>query len=228
MEEQKIIEKVTKPTDWCSPITVVMKTSPASLIMGRELRTTLPTLEKNLQNQEINPDLVREKDVHNKSRYEYYYNRRHSARTMPVLSPEDKVRIRTDHDKSWSDEKATVLQNMSCPRSYNVQSPDSRVLRRNRKHLQLVPPDTNGIPVRNRQNQNNSVVNQDNSVVNQDNSVVDQNHNNLVITEPVQAVQPVRDEHNQLITENSQNVSHSGQTVTRSGRVVRPRNILNL
>ena len=138
---------------------------------------------------------------------------------MPFLRPEDKVRIRTDHDKSWSDEKATVLQNMSCPRSYNVQSPDGRVLRRNHKHLQLVPPDTNGIPVRNRQN---------NSVVNQDNSVVDQNHNNLVINEPVQAVQPVRDEHNQIITENSENVSHSGQTVTRSGRVVRPRNILNL
>ena len=49
----------------------------------------------------------------------------------------DQVRIRTPEDKRWS-EPATVVSDAGTPRAYTVKSP-REALRRNRKHLQLIP-----------------------------------------------------------------------------------------
>ena len=49
----------------------------------------------------------------------------------------DQVRVRTPEDKHWS-EPATVVSDAGTPRSYIVKTP-RETLRRNRKHLQLIP-----------------------------------------------------------------------------------------
>ena len=61
--------------------------SPAQLIMNRNLRTTLPTLEKNIITQEIDHEEARRKDDMTKAKYAYFYNRRYSAKPMESLTP---------------------------------------------------------------------------------------------------------------------------------------------
>lgn len=70
-------------------------------------------------------------------RNQFYYNRRNAVRPLPELMAGDQVRIRTPEDKRWS-EPATVVSDAGTPRSYFVKTP-RETLRRNRKHLQLIP-----------------------------------------------------------------------------------------
>ncbi|KAK0156229.1 hypothetical protein N1851_000482 [Merluccius polli] len=51
--------------------------SPAELLMGRRIRTTLPTLEKNLQPKWPSRAAVKARDEQEKAKQAYYYNRRH-------------------------------------------------------------------------------------------------------------------------------------------------------
>ncbi|KAI2644529.1 hypothetical protein H4Q32_031093 [Labeo rohita] len=55
--------------------------SPAELLMGRKIKTTLPMLETNLQPQWPNLKEVRRKD----SFQAFYFNRHHGARPLPLL-----------------------------------------------------------------------------------------------------------------------------------------------
>uniref|UniRef100_A0AAR2JBB0 Gypsy retrotransposon integrase-like protein 1 n=1 Tax=Pygocentrus nattereri TaxID=42514 RepID=A0AAR2JBB0_PYGNA len=57
--------------------------SPAELLMGRKIRTTLPILEKNLQPKWPNRKAVMQKDAVEKAKQAFYYNRRHGARLLP-------------------------------------------------------------------------------------------------------------------------------------------------
>ena len=70
-------------------------------------------------------------------RNQFYYNRRNAVRPLPELMAGDQVRIRTPEDEHWS-EPATVVSDAETPRSYIVKTP-RETLRRNRKHLQLIP-----------------------------------------------------------------------------------------
>ena len=54
--------------------------SPAQLMMNRNLRTTLPTLQKNIGPQEVNHNEARQKDHFAKTKYAYFYDKRY-----PVL-----------------------------------------------------------------------------------------------------------------------------------------------
>ncbi|XP_022099984.1 uncharacterized protein LOC110984276 [Acanthaster planci] len=67
--------------------------SPASLLMGRESRTNLPTLPCNLQPKQINYDKLRSADTVNKSKSACNFNRRHGARDLDPLTPGDRVKI---------------------------------------------------------------------------------------------------------------------------------------
>ena len=118
--------------------------SPASMMMNREIRTTLPMIERNLESQKFEQidDKVRKADTQAKHRHAFYYNKRYSATKLPELHAGDKVRIRTSDDKHWS-EKGTVIKQTDQNRSYLIQSPDGRTLRRNRIHLQKVPSESN-------------------------------------------------------------------------------------
>ena len=109
--------------------------SPAELIMGRKMRTTLPIASENLKPKWPDHDQVKANDQQAKENNAYYHDR--GSRPLPPLRVGDTVRMKTSHDKTWS-EPATVIQQHSTPRSYIVSTPTGRY-RRNRNHLLKVP-----------------------------------------------------------------------------------------
>ncbi|XP_063048477.1 uncharacterized protein K02A2.6-like [Engraulis encrasicolus] len=112
--------------------------SPAQLMLGRQIRTTVPTLEQNLQKTPISPEQVRVNDSKAKRAYEYFYNRRHATLRLPELPTGQAVRVKLDTDKGWKT-PAQVVARAEQPRSYMVKMDNGTVLRRNRRHLQAVP-----------------------------------------------------------------------------------------
>lgn len=118
--------------------------SPAQLIMGRQPRTTIPTLAKNLEPHWPENREVEMNDRQAKEKYEQQYNKRYSTHPLPELSPGDQVRIKTDEQKEWS-EPATVVEKANTPRSYRVHTPTGSILTRNRRHIQLMPQVKEGI-----------------------------------------------------------------------------------
>ena len=111
--------------------------SPAKLMMGRNIRTRLPMTDRHLRPEWPSHDSVRMSDEAHKNRNKHYYDLRHGVRPLPELHPGDTVRVKDDSQKKW-DETATVIGPAGTPRSYQVQTPRG-VLRRNRRHLSLVP-----------------------------------------------------------------------------------------
>ena len=111
--------------------------SPCQLIMGRQINTRVPTLERNLQPQWPDLDKVRAADQKAKAANSFYYNRQHGARPLIKLRPGDSVRVKLDGEKTWG-QSGTVKSQYDTPRSYIVETPGG-TYRRNRKHLQVVP-----------------------------------------------------------------------------------------
>ncbi|MCG8623106.1 MAG: hypothetical protein MJE68_14070, partial [Proteobacteria bacterium] len=105
--------------------------SPAELLMGRKIRTTLPMSKKQLQPNLPNVAKLRKKEKKIRDRMKRNFDRRHSVRTLKPLSPGDTV---------WIPERETggTVENESNTRSYNVQTEDG-TLRRNRRDLVLMP-----------------------------------------------------------------------------------------
>ncbi|KAI4903640.1 hypothetical protein NFI96_008643, partial [Prochilodus magdalenae] len=112
--------------------------SPARLMTGRQIRTTLPVLEKILQPSLICPQEVSEHDRKAKVAYKLFYDRRHSVHPLPDLQSGDRVRLKLDGEKGWHS-SGTVLSPTEEPRSYLIQTQNGSVFRRNRRHLQSVP-----------------------------------------------------------------------------------------
>ncbi|XP_051816865.1 uncharacterized protein K02A2.6-like [Acanthochromis polyacanthus] len=119
--------------------------SPAELLMGRKIRTTLPTLNKNLQPKWPNREQVRARDTVEKSKQAFYFNRHHGVRPLAPLQQGDHVLTRLDNDKTWAT-PAVVAGESTTQRSYLVETGQGTLYRRNRRHLQAVP--TAGAPVR--------------------------------------------------------------------------------
>ena len=59
--------------------------SPSQLIMGRQIRTTIPTLSRNLLPAWPDSSTVREADKKMKGRYSNAYNRKHGVRPLSGL-----------------------------------------------------------------------------------------------------------------------------------------------
>ncbi|XP_048771969.1 uncharacterized protein K02A2.6-like [Ostrea edulis] len=108
-------------------------TSPSELIMGRKIRTTVPICSDQLEPGWPVLGKVREKDRQSKHRMRVNFNRMHGARTLKPLYVGDRVRVKTDKEKSW-DEAGIVTSADYANRSYFVKTL-SGDLRRNRKHL---------------------------------------------------------------------------------------------
>ena len=119
--------------------------SPSQLMMGRHLRTNLPTLGVKLRPSLPNPDVVKDTDKATKLGYQHYYNARHGVRSLPDLQPGDVVKLKTDQEKSWAT-KGIVTATAESPRSYIVQS-ESGVYRRNRRHLQTTADTEQSLPI---------------------------------------------------------------------------------
>ena len=58
---------------------------PAQLLMGRNIRTTLPILNKNLDPAWPDLDKVHENDKKMKAEYKFHYDRRHGVRNLSNL-----------------------------------------------------------------------------------------------------------------------------------------------
>ncbi|KAI2648690.1 Transposon Ty3-G Gag-Pol polyprotein [Labeo rohita] len=95
--------------------------SPAQLMIGRQIRTTVPMLPKNLLPSPIDYEQVRLKDKQTKQAYKYFYNRRYSAKSLPDLHTGQSVKVKVDGKKAWKT-SATVVGKAPEPRSYIVQT----------------------------------------------------------------------------------------------------------
>lgn len=102
--------------------------SPARLLMGRRLRSNLPIQEKLLKTKE--GEKVKRYKEQQKSKQKFYYDR--GTQNLPELHTGDQVRLK-DNTNTWA-QKATVLNEVQ-PRSYNIQTEDGAVLRRNRRDI---------------------------------------------------------------------------------------------
>ncbi|UYV69469.1 hypothetical protein LAZ67_6003708 [Cordylochernes scorpioides] len=102
--------------------------SPAELLMGRKLRTTLPIAPENLNPRLVDSYTLKIKEGRRRKDMKSRYDRRCGATDMEELSEGDTVWI-TDM-RIWG----IVKQKASTPRSYMVDTPVG-TLRRNRFHL---------------------------------------------------------------------------------------------
>ncbi|UYV68125.1 K02A2.6-like, partial [Cordylochernes scorpioides] len=102
--------------------------SPAELLMGRKLRTTLPIAPENLNPKLVDSQTLKRKEGKRRKDMKSRYDRRCGATDMEELSEGDTVWI-TDM-RTWG----IVKKKASTPRSYMVDTPVG-TLRRNRFHL---------------------------------------------------------------------------------------------
>lgn len=106
--------------------------SPAELLMGRRLRTTVPIIPSSLRPGWTNLRRLRQEEKDSKRKQQLNYNRRHKTYLLPRLNIGDHVWV------SDSKERGTVLKTANTPRSYLIETP-SGVLHRNRCHLANTP-----------------------------------------------------------------------------------------
>ena len=106
--------------------------SPAELLMGRKIRTRIPTLPSMLMPTWPYLEQFRDKDSKLKTRQKRDFDNRHLARDLPELPVGNPVWI--------VDQKVEgkVIDKAGTPRSYMVESPNGK-LRRNRCHLKALP-----------------------------------------------------------------------------------------
>uniref|UniRef100_A0A1A8KH08 Gypsy retrotransposon integrase-like protein 1 n=1 Tax=Nothobranchius kuhntae TaxID=321403 RepID=A0A1A8KH08_NOTKU len=108
--------------------------SPAQLLMGRRIRSTVPTTAQALYPAWPSLGAFRKRDKELKERQNNSFDRRHKAKDLPFLIPGQSVWIRTIQST------ATVQGPASTSRSYVVET-ERGSFRRNRAHL-TVPPET--------------------------------------------------------------------------------------
>ncbi|KAF7643587.1 hypothetical protein LDENG_00236830 [Lucifuga dentata] len=121
-----------------TPITAT-RLSPAQLIIGRQIRTTVLILPQQLQPSPTDYNEVQQKDQQAKRDYRFFYNRRHSVRPLSELQPGQCVSVKLDGKKGWKS-PAKIIATTPEPRSYFVQREQGMVTRRNRRHIQEMPP----------------------------------------------------------------------------------------
>ena len=114
--------------------------TPSELITGRLIRTTLPTLTKNLEPKLPNHTAIKRADIKAKRGYKESFDKRNDAKELPKLQHGGWVRANLDNEKQWTTEAKVVREDQSS-RSYIIDT-GGRRLRRNRRHLRKVPTPT--------------------------------------------------------------------------------------
>ena len=105
--------------------------SPAELLMGRKLRTTVPITTEGLTPDWSYSRTFQQKDAALRRSNTRNFNQCHRTKELPPLQPNTYVWIGNDRD-------GIVESRSEQPRSYNVRTP-SGCVRRNRRHLIPVP-----------------------------------------------------------------------------------------
>ena len=109
--------------------------SPAELAMGRKLRTTLPTLQANLEPHCYDRDTIAQRDENAKAKNKKCFDDHNGTKKLPELLQGDYVLQKLDHESKWSKPARVISQ--VAPRSYIVETSNGNQYRRNRKHLRL-------------------------------------------------------------------------------------------
>lgn len=104
-----------------------VKLSPAQLLLGRRLRTRLPTSAQLLKPQLF--DNVHHTIKERQLKQKQYFDR--GAKRLPLLMEGEKVRVRVRDN--W--QPAVVVREHNNPRSLIIQTEDGNNYRRNRRHL---------------------------------------------------------------------------------------------
>ena len=102
--------------------------APCQLLMGRNLRSTLPTTPAHLH-QGHDKEIVRANESLYRQKMADNYNRRHRTVTLPVLEQGDRVWVR-DQDRYGA-----VVERTASPRAYRVETETGSVITRNRRAL---------------------------------------------------------------------------------------------
>lgn len=106
--------------------------SPAELLMGRRLRTSVPAVSSSLDPAVVDNTALRAWELRRAAQQKRNHDRRHGARILRDLEPGETVWIKNQN------KTGTVLSSAGSPRSYIVET-DTDQLRRNRIHLAPVP-----------------------------------------------------------------------------------------
>jgi len=108
--------------------------SPAELLKGRKVKTTLPTVVKHESQKEEISEKLRSRQQVQKQYHDI------GTHKLPDLKPGQPVMLQSPNDLKWS--PATVVSPTSEPRSYVVQTTAGSQYRRNRKFLRELPQKT--------------------------------------------------------------------------------------
>ena len=106
--------------------------SPAELLMGRKLRTTLPILQSELCPRLSDHSKLKKTEEKIQERQKRNFDTRHKARSLSSLKPGDIV---------WLPEYETTVKvrDEVAPRSYIVDTTEGGRYRRNRRHIVPIP-----------------------------------------------------------------------------------------
>ncbi|KAL0148076.1 hypothetical protein M9458_056616 [Cirrhinus mrigala] len=107
--------------------------SPAQLLMGRALRTTIPQLPTVLNPRWPKIKGFRKSERRAKEKQRCRYDMHYRARPLPILQPRQRVWLPREESQG------TVICPAETPRSYVVHT-DEGLLRRNRTHMRAVYP----------------------------------------------------------------------------------------
>ena len=116
------------PLPWCD-------LSPAELSMGRKIRSTVPQTNKQLVPKWPYLAEFRRKNQGFKTKQKQNFDARHRVRNAPAIPDDAEVWVNTGQEPI----QGRVTSAFGLPRSYVVQTPTGEI-RRNRSHLNIVPP----------------------------------------------------------------------------------------
>ena len=105
--------------------------SPAQLLMGRQIRSTMPATTNMLKPNIIEPEMVKETRTIMQSRQELYYNK-HARNESDDLKQGQPVLIQLTPGSKWNN--GTIINKADAPRSYHVLV-NNNSYRRNRKFI---------------------------------------------------------------------------------------------
>ena len=115
------------PLPWCS-------ISPAELLMGRKIRTTIPLTAKQLTPQWPYLAEFRRLDGTHKDRQKKDFDREHRVHDLPEIPDDTEVWVTSDAGPI----PGRIVTAAETPRSYVVETPTGEV-RRNRSQLRVQP-----------------------------------------------------------------------------------------
>nr|XP_054769705.1 uncharacterized protein K02A2.6-like [Lytechinus pictus] len=102
--------------------------SPAELMYGRKVKTTLPGRSYGYPHNDNMHDQIQ----HRREKMKHDHDK-HAGKELPKLTVGQRVRMLDTDDNTWI--PAKVSRVCEAPRSYEVTTPNGRTLRRNRSHL---------------------------------------------------------------------------------------------